>query len=381
MFKDIITILQGERARKAPISTLIEVLHMRFGSQRLPFHEYLAYRFHELDDLSAEERSRFLGSGRKFRLNNVCNDSHWFMLGEKLPMTLFMMATNIPMPKIHAVYDISGRNLPGAVTLRDKSDVITYLRSTQHYPLFVKPSYSSYGWGAAGLKTYKSESDNLQFLDDKERNLSEWVDQLNPNTAHGILFQELLRPHPEIARVCGPRVSSIRVSTARLDGHVSIVSAVWRIPTGNNMIDNFQHGASGNLLGGVDIATGQINRVVGRANNKVESVGKHPDTDEHFDKYVLPDWPKVVDVCSQAASYLMGMNLHHWDIALTEQGPVIVENNEIGDIDLHQHGNRKGFWSDTVEKTRCQSYPRYWQSMSLPQKISVAIMRSIDTFC
>ncbi|HNP52889.1 MAG TPA: hypothetical protein PKJ85_14030, partial [Nitrosomonas nitrosa] len=217
MFKDLITILQGDRARRAPVSTLVEVLRMRFGSQRLPFHEYLAYRFHELDDLSAEERSRFLGSGRKFRLNYVCNDSQWFMLGEKLPMTLFMMATNIPMPKVHAVYDTSGRSLPGAVTLHDKDDVITYLRTTQHYPLFVKPSRSAYGWGAVGLKAYNPESDNLQFLDNKERNLGEWVDQLNPHAALGILFQELLKPHPEIARICGPRASSIRVSTARLD--------------------------------------------------------------------------------------------------------------------------------------------------------------------
>lgn len=380
MFKDLITILQGDRARRAPVSTLIEVLRMRFGSQRLPFREYLAYRFHELDDLSAEERSRFLGSGRKFRLNYVCNDSQWFMLGEKLPMTLFMMATNIPMPKVHAVYDTSGRNLPGAVTLHDKNDVITYLRTTQHYPLFVKPSRSAYGWGAAGLKAYNPESNNLQFLDNKERNLDEWVGQLNPGSAHGILFQELLKPHPEIARICGPRASSIRVSTARLDGHVSIVSAVWRIPTGTNMIDNFQHGASGNLLGGVDIATGRINRVVGLVNNKVEFVDKHPDTGVRFDNYILPDWPKVNEMCNQAAHYLMGMNLHHWDIALTDHGPVIVENNEIADIDLHQHGNRKGFWSETVEKTRCQSYPRYWHTLSMFQKISATFMRNIDMF-
>ena len=51
-----------------------------------------------------------------------------------------------PMPKVHAVYDTSGRNLPGAVTLQDKNDVITHLRTTQHYPLFIKPSRSAYGW-------------------------------------------------------------------------------------------------------------------------------------------------------------------------------------------------------------------------------------------
>ena len=142
--------------------------------------------------------------------------------------------------------------------------------------------------------------------------------------------------------------SSIRVSTARLDGHVSIVSAVWRIPTGTNMIDTSM--ALRESSGRSGYCNWRINRVVGLVNNKVEIFDKHPDTGVRFDNYILPDWPKVNEICNQAAHYLMGMNLHHWDIALTDHGPVIVENNEIGDVDLHQHGNRKGFWSETVEK-------------------------------
>jgi len=73
---NIFRILLSKRARKMPFSTLLEVLKMRFGSQRLLFQEYIDYRLHELDDLNAENRSKFLGNGRKFRLNYICNDPH-----------------------------------------------------------------------------------------------------------------------------------------------------------------------------------------------------------------------------------------------------------------------------------------------------------------
>lgn len=377
---NILRILLGKRARKAPFSTLSEILRMRFGSQRLLFQEYIDYRLHELDDLTAEERSRFLGNGRKFRLNYVCNDSRWFMLGEKLPMTLFLMATELPVPKIRAVYDLCGRNLPGTVTLSDINEAAAYLRTPEHYPLFAKPNHSAYGWGAVGLESYQPESDRIVFFDGKQRKVVEWLESLNPRFAHGILFQEQLKPHPEIARVCGPRLSSVRVTSARLNGKNSIVSAVWRIPTGSNMVDNFQHGASGNLLGGVDTTSGRITRVVGKLNGRIELISIHPDTGEPFDHYILPDWPRVIEICERAANYLMGMNLHHWDIALTERGPVIIENNEIADLDLHQHANRKGFWSDPIESVRRESYPRYWEQLSWPQKMLANLMRKIDVF-
>ncbi|WP_350281879.1 sugar-transfer associated ATP-grasp domain-containing protein [Nitrosomonas sp.] len=377
---NILRILLGKRARKVPFSTLREILKMRFGSQRLLFQEYIDYRLHDLDDLNASERSRFLGNGRKFRLNYVCNDLHWFMLGEKLPMTLFMMATELPMPKIHAVYDLNGRNLPGAVTLNNLDEATDYLRTSRHYPLFAKPSHGAYGWGALGLRNYLPESDSIIFLNGQQRKITEWVESLNPEFARGILFQELLKPHPEIARVCGPRVSSIRVTSTRIGRRNTIVSAVWRIPTGSNMMDNFQHGASGNLLGGVNILSGQIIRVVGKVNGRIETVATHPDTGMQFDQYILPDWPQVTEICERAANYLMGMNLHHWDIALTERGPVIIENNEIADLDLHQHANRKGFWSEEIETVRQQSYPRYWEQLSWPQKKVADLMRKIDTF-
>lgn len=377
---NILRILLGKHARKAPFSTLIEVLKMRFGSQRLLFQEYIDYRLHDLDDLDAEARSRFLGSGRKFRLNYVCNDPHWFMLGEKLPMALFMMATGLPMPKIYAVYDLDGRNLPGATLLRSASEVAYYLRTCQHYPLFLKPSHGTYGWGVLGLQNYLSESDSIIFLNGQQRKVTEWVESLNPEFARGILFQELLKPHPEIERVCGARLSTIRVTSARIDRKNRILSAVWRVPTGSNMMDNFQHGVSGNLLGGVNVTNGYITRVVGRINGKIESVHVHPDTGVQFDQYVLPDWSRVVEICEEAANYLMGMNLHHWDIALTDRGPIIVENNEVADLDLHQHANRQGFWTDDIEAVRRQSYPRYWEQLSGSQKKLANLIRKIDAF-
>src|SRR5690606_36641189 len=117
-----------------------------------------------------------------------------------------------------------------------------------------------------------------------------------------------------------------------------------------------------------------------RINDRIVPVESHPETGENLEMYMLPDWEQVIEICGQAANYLMGMNLHHWDIALTDRGPVIIENNEIADLDLHQHANRKGFWSNEIEAARSQSYPRYWESLSWPHKKWVKLMRKLDVF-
>src|SRR5690606_20691728 len=104
-------------------------------------------------------------------------------------------------------------------------------------------------------------------------------------------------------------------------------SACWRIPVGKNMTDNFRHGVSGNLLGGIDVETGRVTQVYGRKDNQVSLVRHHPDSGYQFQGFVIPDWEQIIEILMLAGKTMVGLNLQNWDVALTDRGPIITEIN------------------------------------------------------
>ena len=56
----------------------------------------------------------------------------------------------------------------------------------------------------------------------------------------------------------------------------------------------------------------------------------------------LPDWHEGVDLCLRAAGTLPDIHTQSWDIALTSDGPTIIEVNFGGDLNLHQLAHKKG---------------------------------------
>ena len=377
MIKEILTIL---RESPEPFSRLYEALRLRVGGHRLTLNEYIDYQLHTDRELTAKERQRFVGHDRKWRIHVRCNQKQWFMLHYKIPFTQFMMATEMAAPKIFAVYgEGAGKHLPGAILLSTEEEVIEWLRHDAPYPLFVKPNDAMLGEGAIGLTAYSNENNKLTLTNGALESMEVFVQQLRNKSSGGILFQELLRPNPEVARICGQAISSLRITLGRTAKGLQILSACWRIPTGNNMIDNFRHGISGNLLGGIDTSTGKVTRVCGRVGNKIDPVKHHPDTGFPFENISIPDWSRVIDICTLAGEYIPGLGLQNWDVALTDRGPVITEINVFGDMDVHQFANRRGFRSDALEESLEYFYPIYLSELSWLQRKLTPLLRNFDS--
>jgi hypothetical protein len=354
--KELMTIL---RESPEPFSRLYEAIHMRIGGHRLTFREYIDYQLHIDQTLAADERRRFIGEDRKWRLHVRCNRKQWFMLHYKIPFTQFMLGSGLPIPKIYAFYDKhSAHYLPGAIALNNEAAAIEYLTNTAPFPIFIKPDDGQLGEGAAGIQEYCKETRELIYTNGNRESVENFAKKINKQSKT-LLFQELLRPGKTVANVCGQAISSLRVTIGRTAQGLEIVSACWRIPVGKNMTDNFCHGVSGNLLGGIDTKTGRVTQVYGRSGNKVGLVKSHPDTNYSFEGFMIPDWARIIDMLMTASKTMTGLNLQNWDVALTDQGPVITEINVFGDMDIHQYANRQGFRSPKLEEVLAHSYQIY----------------------
>lgn len=181
-------------------------------------------------------------------------------------------------------------------------------------------SKPSFGYQGRGVQFYAVDRQGaVALIGDRTLTFDEFLQSLRksfdakaigegPSTGdHVLLLQEIGRAHPLIAELSGSWVmQSTRICTI-LDGtrdEPAILFSFLKINAGGNLIDNFQKGATGNLLAYIDESTGAITRTIGpdpsRKYNRV--LTKHPDTGAGLIGVRVPYWHEALDLARRAAS-------------------------------------------------------------------------------
>lgn len=310
--------------------------------------EYYAYRLFD-DRMTWEQKGSYVSEAAKPIVYSI-QDRDWLAMGrDKLLMYAVLSGLSLPHPRVHAVYHPS-RTHGQAKRLTSVEDVEAYLRSEAPYPFFSKPSVSYFGYGGCLVRSFDPASDRLLLGDGTQVGVREFVrTQMTPKKG-GTLLQELIEPHPALEAVCGRRASTIRMLVLNGQDGPELFRAVWRVPTGRNMVDNFRHGASGNMLGHVSLATGKIGHVLARVGLEREVAEEHPDTKARLNGFMLPDWEDARQLVLRAAASLPGLRLQSWDVALSARGPLLVEVNTHGDFDLLQHTHETGLGEERWQR-------------------------------
>ena len=65
-------------------------------------------------------------------------------------------------------------------------------------------------------------------------------------------------------------------------------------------------------------------------------IDRHPDSGVIFDGYTVPLYHEALQLCLKAHSYFYGIHSIGWDIAISENGPVIIEGNDNWGIAMFQ---------------------------------------------
>jgi len=333
---------------KAYLTQIREILRLRKSASRLGATDY--YKYHLYDDLRFdwEAKQTFAGWRIVDELDRRLNSVRWLgVTTDKLIVYSVLRGLEIPTPRLLCVYHPSGRFFGAVPSFNDVGELGRFLRQGMRYPFFAKPVHGSVGVGAYAVSGVDSAKDELQLLDGRRVAVEEFVLQCRSEPGiypweSGYLFQEYVRPHARIVEVCGPRLSSVRIIVLLSDAGPRVHMAVWKVTTGSNVTDNWRHGQAGNLLAWVDIHTGEVVRVVGRSASAPDledyygEVELHPDTGQRLKGFAIPQWPEFVELVKRASTIYPALRVQHWDIAITDNGPVALEINIGGDLDLPQ---------------------------------------------
>lgn len=329
---------------RSRLELLAEIVKLRFSAARLATSEYFDFRLYE-SNLTNAERRAFGGYRVQNVLDEILIDDYSKILSlDKISFYTLMRGAGLAIPKIVAIY--AGGNRPGPfLNLHTRADLETFLGNYKDYPLYLKPSFGSYG--AFNIVITATDGTSVTLADGSNVSIGVFCDSLKDRTGFGWIFQEVLEAHPDIATLCGTnKISGMRVHSFLTPTGAKIIRAIWKINVGKLDSDNFKHGTSGNMLAAIDLDTGKVQRVVTGVGPTQVVDPVHPVTRLPLVNFKVPLWEQIRDLVLGASPAFPGFLCQGWDIAICPDQPVALEVNIFGDIDLPQHSYRRGFLDD-----------------------------------
>lgn len=331
-------------SRRSLGTLILELFRLRFEQGKIGYSEYIDFRLYE-NDLSLDEKRAFFGARAQLTLYELTCDEYCTFLGyDKLTQYAIMTGLGLPMPKLMALYaPQSCRECPAPVLATD-SQFEAFLNECHGYPLYLKRCHGNYGRGNIGIKRYHEGL--VETTRGEAVRPGDFLAQLHDPSGLGWLIQATLRPHPVIRDISGEQLSGLRFYTIQTKNGPVVHRAVWKVNAGSRISDNFEHGTSGNMAAAVDLDSGVVKRVVAKVGFQQTESPVHPISQRELLGFQLPDWEEAKALAVRVTKAFPGVLTQGLDIALTDAGPVVLEMNMGGDVDLPQQAYRKGFFDD-----------------------------------
>lgn len=192
-----------------------------------------------------------------------------------------------------------------------------FLKFLDNHEVFMSKPYDGLG-GADVKKEYTKD------IQDKK-------EYFNNAIKNRIFLEELVKQHPEMNTLCNKSVNTMRIMTFNDHGKSRIIWMGLRVGNGINAIDNFH--AKGMAVN-IDVNTGKL---VGNAIDKdLNEYEEHPFTHVKFDGFQIPCFEDAKNMVLKASLESDKILVVGWDVAISEDGPVIIEGNRRPGFDIVQ---------------------------------------------
>lgn len=146
-----------------------------------------------------------------------------------------------------------------------------------------------------------------------------------------LMVQQRARNHPEIADLSPDALCTLRCVTYRFQNESAChFRSVLRMGRQGRIVDHAVHGGLVAAVGDGGLLCNPRDRYV------TGSLDQHPDTGADIAGRSLPQYQAMQALALRAHDAIGIAGLVSWDIALIESGPVLVEGNSRGHLDLVQ---------------------------------------------
>ena len=323
-------------------SVTLEARRYRKSKAELRLWEYVKFGLYDHARHTEEERGHFISMMLQNKCLHAVNDVSWFGVTEdKWNSSQFLEADGVPVPETLGMIDASGRRYHGGKGIETPEALKALLTSGIEFPLFGKHNK---GLGSVGVFIIDDATeDYILMRDTGEMSYSAFF--RNIIGADAFILQRFVE-NCAFLRKYTRTAATIRMVNMWSDEGLYTPAAVLKLPANGNPADNFWR--DGNLLCNIDPATGEILTLVGADGPGLKHHDTHPDQGAAIIGQHLPHWDEVLRVNAHVAELHTPLKYQSNDIAITDDGPVVIEVNAGSSFTLPQYASGKGFMTDKV---------------------------------
>lgn len=299
-----------EKSGQNKVKTFCDILWCaaRYGAG---YYDYVMYGFY---DMNGRERDTYLTRVRNKKVQDIMNDiSYSDEFDDKIRFN-------------ENFAEFLGRKTLNGETATVE-DLTAFLEGQD--AIFAKINHGDCGRGVEKLyvKDFEDPAAMLYYI--KENHL--------------YVLEQVLPQHEDMARLHPSSVNTMRILTDLVDDTVHIAYIIVKMGRGGGVCDN---SGQGGILCRVDVETGKICSPA--TDDYFNVYDKHPDTGIVFQGYQLPMVKEAIELAKKAARKVPQVGHVGWDMAITPDGPAIIEGNDFPGTDLCQlyphYPEKHGLW-------------------------------------
>jgi hypothetical protein len=281
----------------------------------ISFKDYFCFRFYEPQ---RSDREEWAGTGFMYEYQRKMNP----------PGSRKLLANKILFLKNY--HDLIKRNFIPVTGMPDDVSAIAELLDNPSGRLALKGSLGQVGAEVEiiGCDKYNPES----LLDHMRKRKYD-------------LAEEFVIQHQDLNDLSPSGLNTVRIITQFQNEEVIVLGARLRVSV-NSPVDNM---AAGNLAAPVDPVSGIVNGPGVFSDITKEHVSKHPVTGRSIEGFQVPHWDKVMKLTDTAARRACGNKSVGWDIAITPDGPELIEGNHNWCKLLWQLPVKRGLKGDLIK--------------------------------
>lgn len=313
--------------------------------------EYYNFEFENRDK---EFRHSFLGLNEQRYYLEYLNPVKYYSLARNKYIAHKMLEdTGVQKSELYCYYQPEARFICSDEKASDLTGIIKILSRKNVRTCVIKTTESSHGDNVWVIKAieYKGDDAVLTRFDGQRLMLSTVLGR------DALIFESLVRQTNQCAGFNESSVNTIRfMTTLYPDGSAMVIATFMKIGRAGKCVDNA--GSGGNVDVCIDPETGEIKYAIqfdGWRN--IKEIEKHPDSGSQLNGVVIENWQAIkeeVKKFQQAFPYCKSAG---WDIAITDEGPVVIEVNDFWDR-TGQYFIRRG-WKNEIRD--CYSaWKKYW---------------------
>lgn len=242
-----------------------------------------------------------------------------------------------------AVIDKTHRAYPGTRLIKSADALLALIHDAGGKPLFAKCNT-----GLAGFGVFMIEGADNRYIHLHGRDpiiIDEFWDQHIGDTTYII---ESLEKNHSFFDTYTTQLATIRLFILSHKDKITIPFAVQKNPANDQITDHFWH--KGNYSGNISVEDGTILTMHEKGTFEVAPCPHLTEGPDAIVDQRLPFWTELITQAKETAPIFSPLAYQSADIAITEDGPRVVEWNIGGGFELYQNTSKLDFLTPEVKE-------------------------------